>query len=55
MFKVYEIRKHIPQDLPTHWSIYREKDNLLIATIWTNADAAQAICDFMNTNNKITN
>lgn len=46
MFKIFEIRKRIPQDLPTHWSIY--KDDTLIASVWTNVNDAQKICDLLN-------
>ena len=46
MFKIVEIRKTIPQDLPTHWNIY--KDDTEIASVWTNAADAQKICDLLN-------
>lgn len=50
MYKVIEIKKEIPQDLPTHWSIYKDDNCDPILTVWTNRAMANQVCDLLNKN-----
>lgn len=48
MYEIAMYRKTIPQDLPTHWSIYRDDKGDPDITVWTSYDDAKKICDFLN-------
>lgn len=50
MFKVIEVKKTIPQDFPTHWSIYKDGVDDPILTVWTKKAVADKICEFFNKN-----
>lgn len=48
MFKVYEMKQTIPQDLPTHWNIRHEETLTVVLSVWTSRSDADKICNFMN-------
>lgn len=48
MYHVVEIKKQIPQDLPTHWSIFEDESYEPAVTVWTCKEDADKICEFMN-------
>lgn len=50
MYKVHEIKKDIPQDPPTHWSIYKDDNYDAAVTVWTNKAMADQVCEFLNKN-----
>lgn len=52
MYQVVEIKKRIPQDFPTHWSIFKDERYEPVVTVWTNKEDADKICEFMNKEEK---
>lgn len=49
MYEVFEVKQRIPQDLPTHWSIYKLDGSYDPAvTVWTSKEDADKICELMN-------